>query len=148
MPKTIYGILETVQNQTQIGKPIYDYKETGIYTVTLFAQSECGADTISQDLEVLYVSFIPDEPFKASMSIYPNPVSGVLFVEVNKPVGADVHQLTLFDIQGRIVRQQSFNDTNGTSYQMELSDLPEGIYILQLRNEKGDWSLMEKIIKQ
>jgi len=77
------------------------------------------------------------------ITIYPNPTRGLLTVKfTNMPQGA-VSNVTLYDMQGKIVtQQQSLSDEN----RLDISAQPVGTYIMQIAvgEEVTSW----KIIKQ
>ena len=80
---------------------------------------------------------------QSTIHIYPNPTKGLLKVEItgngeNKPVS-----LQVYDMNGRILLQES---NIVSSFTIDLSNKPAGIYILRLTadNEKNEW----KIIKE
>ena len=72
-----------------------------------------------------------------AVRIYPNPVSSVLNVEASQVM----ERVALFDLQGRccFVREGEFN-----TMQIDVTDLPEGAYFLQVSNHQG--SLVKKIV--
>lgn len=66
------------------------------------------------------------------VSFYPNPTSGVTFVQSNKVfTGLD---LLVFDTQGRLVLERQYVDSDS---KLDLSILPAGIYKLALKNPKN-----------
>ena len=80
---------------------------------------------------------------QSTIHIYPNPTKGLLIVEItgnseNKPVS-----LQVYDMNGRILLQES---NVVSSFTIDLSNKPAGIYILRLMTdtEKNEW----KIIKE
>ena len=77
------------------------------------------------------------------ITIYPNPTRGLLTVKfTNMPQDA-VSNITLFDMQGKIItQQQSLSDEN----RLDISAQPVGTYIMQIAvgDEKTSW----KIVKQ
>ncbi|HLP12350.1 MAG TPA: T9SS type A sorting domain-containing protein [Flavobacteriales bacterium] len=77
-----------------------------------------------------------------SYSIYPNPVSNLLVVTLEKPVANAC--LKLVDATGKIVLQKQ--NMNGSHLTLDLSDQVPGIYFLELSN--GDQRLCKKLIKQ
>ena len=75
------------------------------------------------------------------IKVYPNPTSSSISIEREKPGEL---QLQLLDMRGSILRKQTFN---GTQSELDLSDLPNGIYVLRMSDrEQASQSL--RIIKQ
>lgn len=70
-------------------------------------------------------------PF-ASISIYPNPTSSKITVQV--PDGLEVFHLVIRDISGRAVKT-----TKSVTDEILIQDLSEGIYMLHLQTNKGSF---------
>ncbi len=64
----------------------------------------------------------------------PNPSSDLLWIEVASSLSPR-SSVQIFDAQGRLVRQ--FQLQGAQTFQMDISDLHRGIYVLQLRDENG-----------
>jgi hypothetical protein len=79
------------------------------------------------------------------VNVYPNPVSGVLTIEV-KAMGPKESYLKITDILGAEKRHTNCDSLEG-KINVDLSDLTPGIYFLQLF-DKGKLVATEKIIKQ
>ncbi|GAK89275.1 hypothetical protein JCM19297_1103 [Nonlabens ulvanivorans] len=83
-----------------------------------------------------------DTPQTANFSLVPNPTSGI--VQVNLQNGMlDNAQVVLYDVRGRITLSRKLTNNNP---QLDLTDLPAGIYIAELRN--GDETYTAKVVKQ
>ncbi len=67
-----------------------------------------------------------------AVSIYPNPTSGYTIIESERKLD----QLQVFSISGKLVRESRIN---GYSAKLDLSDLNNGLYILRMRSEDGQW---------
>ena len=108
--------------------PIIDYmKNTLTYNLTDFT-----AVTASDGSATLTVIPIEQSP---SVSVYPNPTSGVLYVVSGEPQHA-----TLFSITG-----QKILETKATELNFEI--LPSGVYLLSLQNSKKQISTF-KILRE
>lgn len=75
-----------------------------------------------------------------TFKIYPNPVSNTLFIESD--LTPSIITVNLFNANGLLIKSNTFD-----SYPISLNikDLPEGIYLIQLINK--DFTYSEKIIK-
>lgn len=73
--------------------------------------------------------------------VYPNPVSDLLNIRLEGDLEGTT-DLKVFDTSGKLMLKDQFQ---GTSYQVDLSDLPKGIYMLKYENAQGRFS--EKIQK-
>lgn len=101
--------------------------------------SVCTADrehTAICNVTVLPNSTDIDDLWKDNLYIYPNPVMETLTVEGN---GFMIYRLDVINTRGRIVL--SCNDKNV----INVSHLPDGIYIVRISTDKGD--ILRKVIK-
>jgi hypothetical protein len=71
-----------------------------------------------------------DENNPAALSVYPNPCDDFINVYVES-LNLDQCELQLYDTQGRLVRNATVNNS-GSTWIIESSTLPEGLYVLQL----------------
>jgi len=76
------------------------------------------------------------------ITIYPNPTKGLLAVKISNLPQQSVSSLTLFDMQGKVIIQQSLSDEN----RLDISAQSAGTYIMQIAI--GDEITSWKIIKQ
>jgi Secretion system C-terminal sorting domain len=84
-----------------------------------------------------------DENTPAALSVYPNPCADFINVYVES-LNLDQCELQLFDTQGRLVRNAAVN-TSGSTWIMESSTLPEGLYVLQL-HASGRMVASERVV--
>ena len=75
-------------------------------------------------------------------SIYPNPTSDLIRLTSSQPF---VSQMTIFDLNGRLVKS---NPVFVSSDYISVSDLPDGVYTLQLRSQEGSQVKVARFIKQ
>lgn len=75
----------------------------------------------------------------ATLQVYPNPASDVLYLSAGKPIGT----VSLYNLLGQEVMQMKMDDTSG---EINISHLPVGTYIL--KNDNGQGSQSHKIIKK
>lgn len=71
------------------------------------------------------------EPKKVLFTVYPNPAKEQLWLKSQKIV----QRLVLYDLLGRPIRRVSGQDA--TEIQFPLTDLPPGLYLLQVQTEEG-----------
>ena len=74
-----------------------------------------------------------------TLRVFPNPTAGVLSIEL----GADAGQATLRDLTGRICRTQALT---GQAGQMNIGQLPAGVYVLSVRTTQGE--VRQKVVKE
>lgn len=74
----------------------------------------------------------------AEISIYPNPVQGKLFIKSatdNKILGAEI-----YDVLGRKIKSNVLNLKSNEMQSIDVSDLKEGMYILNLNENEHRYS--------
>lgn len=69
--------------------------------------------------------------------IFPNPTSGVLYIESKQPIS----QISVFNILGQLI------ETNQNTNQIDLSKAEAGVYLLKIEDENGN-SQTHKIVKE
>jgi len=79
-------------------------------------------------------SIIEDE---TSIDLYPNPTKGVIYIK-----GIDKGTVQLLDVSGRLLKEMS------VSASIDISDIENGIYILVVRDIKGNIVEVIKHMKQ
>jgi hypothetical protein len=81
------------------------------------------------------------------ISLYPNPVSQVLNIDINTPKSTTA-LLKIFDATGRVVRTVEMSLTAGNnSSSIDIQSLADGVYMIQISNNKG-LNFTERIRKQ
>lgn len=91
---------------------------------------ECVSDRTAVSV---FVTAVDEPKNKDIISIYPNPTTGDLFIEVNESAEGIKHA-KLFDPMGREI----FNHVPGNShsFKLDLKSLPVGVYSLQLSGDE------------
>ena len=126
------GVMLSTQSETSYSEKIME----GIYTYCVIARN---GDLYSAPA---FVIFDPNVKPKENLgeialsktSVYPNPTSGILYVDSDKSFDAVV-----YNYQGQIVLRKYNNDG-----QIDLSSLNAGVYFLEIR--EGDDVMIEKIV--
>jgi len=75
------------------------------------------------------ISDVPDIPTEPTLSLYPNPTTGVLWLQTQHPV----HFITIVDVLGQVVRHQSLPP--GTRHHLPDLALPPGYYVLHAHGD-------------
>ena len=86
-------------------------------------------------------TLINDE--KVELSVYPNPATDNVTIELSNVI--DNPQLRIIDVSGSVVRQHQGISNNQIN--MDVSDLPRGIYIVELRGRNSEL-FKTKLIKK
>lgn len=70
---------------------------------------------------------------KSMATVFPNPSNGVATILINANTRATTTRITLYNISGRVVYQETFMRNKGTmSKELNLSHLPTGIYTVEI----------------
>ena len=101
-------------------------------------------DPATVNIQVIKLgSSVEDIAFANNINVYPNPTMGMANVVVDTD-GNDPMKVTLFNINGQVINQ--FIIDNDNFFQINLSDLPKGLYNMQL--EQGSRVAVKSIIRQ
>lgn len=79
------------------------------------------------------------------MKVYPNPGQGLLSIAFNVEI-TDGSHLTVTNVQGKVLRSLPVN-SGSAHFNLDLSDLPAGIYLLALNTPSGE-RLYQKYLKE
>jgi hypothetical protein len=91
------------------------------------------------EVATFYASNLSQEEFlKTAITIYPNPVSNVLYI---KNAGITIENVKIYDLNGRLIKEEKLDDN-----QIDVSQLPQGIYILDIETAIG--VLRQKLVKE
>ncbi|MEI7664055.1 MAG: T9SS type A sorting domain-containing protein [Bacteroidota bacterium] len=79
------------------------------------------------------------------LTLYPNPVTDKLYLKINESPGKDL-QVTILDLWGKVVRQGGAENVAGPVYQLDMSAVPCGMYMVKVSD--GNREVIRKTIKQ
>ena len=86
-----------------------------------------------------------DNPDDATLSVYPNPVEDVLFVELRG--GAGIANVALYDLQGRIVTGVLNTPQQGGTTTINMRSITAGVYVLRVTDGDGK-EYRQKIVRK
>lgn len=110
---------------------ISDVSDNGQYLVCSIRKgSESGACVIDLNAEGTGIS-LGETAADNSVRIYPNPVSDMIHIELNS---AEDVKINLYGLTGNVVKTAA---ESGTTATMNVTDVPEGMYILVVDNGKN-----------
>lgn len=90
------------------------------------------------------VAVEPTKSLKQMVSLYPNPATNAIQIGYNAPDNGDF-SIKIYDISGRMIENLSFAANQGKNeWEIEVSDLANGVYIFQMEN--GVSRSTEKVI--
>jgi hypothetical protein len=105
-------------------------------------QEICGLvkwDTVTVYLNAVGINELnPDSYREDELKIYPVPASDQLEIRiVHEELFREFKTLSIFNNLGMLIREEEFS-FKGTVVKLEINDLPEGVYLLQLKgNDEG-----------
>jgi hypothetical protein len=104
-----------------------------VYTIAWFKDMNAANNTSSFTMTFDPCTGIAENG-KSGISVYPNPSTGIITVAMNELTGKiDVRVISL---NGQILYEEVLNNTMDVfSKQIDLSKLPKGIYMMNIRNE-------------
>ncbi|MEQ8706076.1 MAG: cadherin-like domain-containing protein [Phaeodactylibacter sp.] len=76
-----------------------------------------------------------DQQLDETLRVFPNPTRDILNVAFGQAVEGRV-ALRLVTLQGQVLAQQAFNEVSG-ALSLNVSQLPKGIYLLNVQTQKG-----------
>lgn len=118
----------------------YEVLQTGFYTVIVSDTNSCVNST------TLYVEITGiDEVSDEGISVYPNPSDGIFTISFGNTIPATEVTLQVTDAIGRSVYfQTTEQELQSQILQMDLHQLPRGVYFLTIRS--SGFPMMKKII--
>lgn len=102
-------------------------------TVTVTAFNGCGSTTVTYDLYVQDISVV-ESALDRSFNLFPNPSTGAVTVSFDLDTRSDV-TLTVVNGMGQPVVVEALGSLNSYNGQLDLSNLPKGMYIVQISTE-------------
>jgi hypothetical protein len=120
------------------------YCVSGDYEQTLTSANGCDS------IVTLHLTInvgIDEYDFAASMTVYPNPTTGILNIQIAN-IGTPISEFLLYDIYGKLVGKVRLQNSNSTeTAQIDLSELSNGIYFVKAVAE-GKVVAVRKVVKQ
>jgi hypothetical protein len=106
--------------------------EAGLYTLLVIDANGCEATVESVEVE-MGVGFEDLDSKNIQLSIFPNPAGNQISVNSNVDLGEV--RMTLYDIQGKILRQDPIQLSPAAD--LNISDLSAGVYFIQIALNEG-----------
>lgn len=124
-----------VNNEDKIVLPVFE-KASPNFPITIYEFELDGIVSSSEPLKEEY-----------EVSIYPNPASEEIYIQLNSEVSeVDDITYTLFDATGKEVYSESKLLGNELVHKIDIQEQPSGIYFLQITSPKDNKSKYEKVI--
>jgi len=117
---------ETAEN------PVYTYASSGEYSVVLTAYNNyCGEATGTQSVSI--TTGIDIIEFGNLVKIYPNPSTGILYLEIENPGNNDL-SIKIINVKGQVIYIK--NILTKLIEEIDLGNYAKGIYFIQVRSDK------------
>jgi len=111
----------------------HDYLTNGTYDVILTVYNDCGSDSDTQQVIINTIGIL--EMSMNQISVYPNPSTGkVLITDINSALGET--ELNVLNSLGQKVWSEDLY-SGQTKVELDLSDLQDGMYHIQLITQAG-----------
>ncbi|MCB0628491.1 MAG: T9SS type A sorting domain-containing protein [Saprospiraceae bacterium] len=104
----------------------------GFYEVVVYDQQGCR-DELSVILESVVAAEEPESQL-SDIRVFPNPNSGKSILQIRLERAYDL-QLSLFDVRGRLIRQDVEHQVTDLQYPVDLTGEADGIYFLRVMLE-------------
>ncbi|MBG0782626.1 MAG: choice-of-anchor D domain-containing protein [Bacteroidales bacterium] len=79
-----------------------------------------------------------------SLTLYPNPAQDFTMIEIPEGIREDKPNLKLNDLSGRLILSRTINSGVNTFYQLDVEEIPSGIYLIELSTTNQHW--IQKLI--
>lgn len=134
-------------NSSNLQNPTNVYASLGSYVACLtVAGSNACTDTVCQTITVTSVG-VEDVHINKQVEVFPNPVMDRMTVRFNADASGKSWTVQLNDMIGQAVQTQVLKNVQASAdYQLNLSSLAPGAYILILKNDEH--TLQTRIVKQ
>ncbi|WP_170266449.1 T9SS type A sorting domain-containing protein [Phaeocystidibacter luteus] len=119
--------------------PTHSYSVAGVYNATMVAIFGCSVDTVLFTVNV--VPWSVDEQLASSVMMYPNPARTSCRIEWSSDL--KVTEVVILDRSGR---QLQSNVVDASTVELDLTNLANGVYFLQLKY--GDGTVQKRLIVQ
>ncbi len=118
--------------------PVVTYQDPGLYDVKLsVSNGNQTMDLLKEEyIRVNQCQGIDDPGTALKFKIYPNPARDKITIKMNRELSSV--NLEIFEISGRIVMRRNFsNGLLSNNFDLDISSLKAGIYILHLQSNTG-----------
>jgi hypothetical protein len=111
--------------------PSHTFTAFGVYTITQIVSNGTCKDTTEKTIDINNFIGVDESQFASGISVFPNPSSGMVFVQMDLLDRYDV-QLNITDMTGRIIR--TLGDEGVTSFhgEVDMSQQADGVYLLEM----------------
>ncbi len=132
----VFMTKDTGSNWTQVGTDSFNFNQLVSAGDTIYGLANYGGVyAFTESSSVTAVEEQKNILNANGIKIYPNPAKDELTISFSKDIN-DGHFIEITDMQGRRMRSYTFKE-NVHDLQMDLTNLPRGIYILSVQTSSG-----------
>lgn len=124
--KTWQSIDYTIQSMNNFGRMTIDNIQSGEYVLGMWDEEHAAINENNSDLNI---------------NIYPNPAKNEINIDLKKEIQG---QLTITNQLGQIVKKHKID---GNEMKLDITNIPSGIYHVNIIDKKGKLITSEKIVK-
>jgi hypothetical protein len=114
----------------------------GTYTVKVTDAHGC---VITKTMVVQVVSAIHDQELERFVSLYPNPSSGMVTLQLDNGTTQEA-EIQLYDMTGKLFRRYERADLTDGLFNMDMGQAAEGIYLVRL--SIGNQAIAKRLVIQ
>ena len=118
--------------------------DTDVALSVIGHNDNCGDSEPSAALLISLRGHGINEVNATAINVHPNPTNDIINVSIEN-ITSDV-TITVYNSVGQVVYMQKESVDNSLNTVINLSDLSNGTYILQVRSEEGIW--MKRVVKK
>ena len=120
----------------------------GVTTIAWSATDASGNNSIScnQTISVENTLSIEEHTLKENIKLYPNPVSNVLNIEIGDLSISDINNITVYSIEGRVVKNVNLESVNET-IKVDVSQFTNALYFLNVSSKQGSGTTYKFVVK-
>jgi PKD repeat protein len=118
---------------SNLPNPVHAYTAAGIYYVSLTVSNPYCSVVTSYDTINIQLTGMDDNIPESSMSIYPNPTTGISIIEINNPVMKYL-DLKIFSMRGQLIYSDNFSAAF-IKKSIDLSGFANGVYTVRLSSQ-------------
>ncbi len=119
----------------------FDYEEKSSYNITISSNDGDGRIiekifTITITDEDEQVTSVETKDLQSPISVYPNPVTNKLNIKIEQYLTGGEINISVINVLGETIREHTFSYKGVNTFKVNVSDLAEGLYLLQISNDK------------
>ena len=125
-----FGDGDTLSGNTT---PSHSYGVTGTYEACLIAYNECETDSQCWTVQIMVETSVNSLGENEYISIYPNPTTGILYLELHNPSKAEIG-IQLMNTLGKKLEEFT---SYGEKVELDLMNYPKGIYFIKINRKNS-----------